>query len=120
MEDFPAEDLHDIISIQIHLQQYGNDFKWMCHTHDAFLKNILHCWIKKNCASVIYDYPEKLVHQWSFIILHLTFGYFSDKRLVQQHITKYTMDCKMLKVIFVPNIKISCFKVRVKLKCFLL
>ena len=55
MEIFPAEDLHDIISIQIHIQQYGNDFKWMYITHEAFLQNALHCWIKKNYASVIYD-----------------------------------------------------------------
>ena len=54
MEDFPAEDLHDI-SIQIHLQQYGNDFKWMCVIHGISLQNVLHCWIKKRCASAIYD-----------------------------------------------------------------
>ena len=55
MEDFLAEDLHDIISIQIHLHQYGNDFKWTWVTHGVFLQNVLHCWIKKNCDSVIYD-----------------------------------------------------------------
>ena len=45
----------NIISIQIHLQQYGNDFKWMYVTHGVFLQNVLYCWIKENCASVIYD-----------------------------------------------------------------
>ena len=38
MKDFPAEDMHDIISIQIDLQQYGNDFKWMWVTHGVFTK----------------------------------------------------------------------------------
>ena len=54
MEDFHAEDLNDIISIQIHLQQYGNDFKWMWVTHGVFTK----CFTlldKENCAPVIHD-----------------------------------------------------------------
>ena len=29
MEDFPAEHLYEIISIQIHTQQYGYDLKWI-------------------------------------------------------------------------------------------
>ena len=54
MEDFPAEDTHDIISIQIDLQQ---DFKWMWVTHGVFTKwfALLDKEIKKNCDSVMYD-----------------------------------------------------------------
>ena len=47
MEEFPAEGLHDIISILIHLQQYGNDLKWMWVTHCVHLQNVLDYWIKK-------------------------------------------------------------------------
>ena len=30
-------------------------FKWMWVIHGVFLQNVLHCGIKKNCASDIYD-----------------------------------------------------------------
>ena len=73
MEDFPTEDLHDIISIQIHLHQYGNDFKWMWVTHSAFLQNVLHCWTKKNSASVIYDTLKSFLVFWE-AFLRRVFG----------------------------------------------
>ena len=57
MEDFPAEDLYDIISIQIHLQQYGNDFKWMWVTHGVSLQNVLHCLIKRKIVLQSYMIP---------------------------------------------------------------
>ena len=49
MEDFHAEDCHDIISIQILLPQYGNDFKWIWVTHGIFTK-CLGLLDKEKCA----------------------------------------------------------------------
>ena len=57
IEDFPAEDLHDI-SIQI--QQYGNGLKRMWIAHGVYLQNVLDCWITKNCGSIIQDTPRSL------------------------------------------------------------